>query len=89
MSSTTYQDVIGIVGEIDDLFVERIVDSEASTSEIEEALATADGALADDPSHVDSSPRVGLVRTILEEAFDDEDDEDDDTSQMPARDLVS
>ena len=74
MSAATRDDVVGLVGDVDDLLIERIIETGASISEIAEAMDDLeDGRFVERPS-VDTSPRVAAVRTILEELVEDEED---------------
>ena len=75
MSIATYADVIGLVGEIDDLFVERIVETGASPAEVAQALNKIEDERGfGDQARIEDSARVAAVRAILEEAFDEDED---------------
>jgi hypothetical protein len=68
MTATEY-DVRTLVGDVDPLIVERIVELGATTDEIEEAMA----ALADErPPQRQQSPRVLEVRALLAEVIDEQ-----------------
>ena len=72
----TSDEIRQVVGEIDDLVIERIENTGASTGEISEALARFEAgengeALVDEVS----SPRVLEVRAILAETLRDDDDD--------------
>ncbi len=75
--SANKDEVRELLGEIDELIIERIVDTGASMDEIAEAL----GGLVDEygfgeQSYLPSSPRVAEVRTLLDEiVFEDEEDD--------------
>ena len=71
----TASDVSRLLGDVDPLFVERIVETGASPDEIDEALR----ADQDDEPHEPSSARVVEVRAVLAElrAVDEYDDEED------------
>jgi hypothetical protein len=87
----TPDEVRDLLGDVDDLIVERILESSASADEIAEALRSLEAEdLADkDVDFAPSSPRVTEVRTIMTELavtdeddlfgmpLDDEDEEDD------------
>jgi division protein CdvB (Snf7/Vps24/ESCRT-III family) len=76
MTTATHAQIVGLLGEVDDLFVKRIADTGASLDEISEALGDAQNEdVLGEPPHIASSPRVTEVRAILEELMDtDEDD---------------
>ena len=76
MSTATYNDVIDLVGDVDDLLVERILETGASSAEVAQALDD----LEDESgfaveSRSEGSPRIAAVRAILVEAFDREDED--------------
>ncbi|MBA3456005.1 MAG: hypothetical protein H0T42_23100 [Deltaproteobacteria bacterium] len=79
MQSTpaTPDEVREILGDVDDLVVERILETAASPDEIAEAVKSLEaGYLADkDVDFAPSSPRVTEVRTMLTELAVGEDDE--------------
>ena len=72
----TREDVQSILGELDDLIIERIVETGASSEEIAEALASLDDAQrSGDQPHVPTSGKVVEVRAILQDLAADDDDE--------------
>ena len=76
---TSRTEVSAILGEIDPLIIERVVDTGASIDEIAEALGELeDEAGFGDVRRVPSSSRVIEVRAILTELLDDEQDSDED-----------
>jgi len=75
--SANKDEVREILGELDDLIIERIVDTGASLDEIAEAL----GGLVDEygfgeQSYLPSSGRVGEVRAVLDEIIFENEEED-------------
>lgn len=78
MASTTHDDIVNLIGDVDELLVERLVATGASIDEISEAW----GELQDESRSAEDrvpaiSPRVAEVRSILEEVLEDIDDEYD------------
>jgi hypothetical protein len=70
-----------VIGECDDVLVERIVSTGASEGEVAEAYRLYTGGENDeDLVERVSSPRVIEVRAILQEALIDDDDEEDSTA---------
>jgi hypothetical protein len=72
---THSQEVSALLGDVDPLIIERVVETGASIDEIAEALSQ----LSDEPfesTAMPSSSRVVEVRAILAELLDDTDDED-------------
>ncbi len=71
----TYDEIRSVVGDVDDLVVERISITGASTAEVAEALKYVE-AKDDREALVEevSSPRVLEVRAILAEVLDDDDE---------------
>lgn len=67
-----------LLGDVDDLIVERILETSASPDEIAEALRSLEAEdLADkDVDFAPSSPRVTEVRTIMTEITLSDDDDD-------------
>jgi DNA-binding transcriptional MerR regulator len=84
MTTASHDQIVELLGDIDELFVKRIEDTGASIDEIGEALGDlqndggAGGVLA-------SSPRVVEVRAILAEMLDDPEQDVDDglSDRMP------
>jgi hypothetical protein len=73
----TALEVNSLLGEVDPLVVERILEVGATFDEFAEALSAAeDEAAYGEVPHVPSSPRVLEVRHILDELVLDEDDEE-------------
>jgi len=67
-----------VLGEVDELIIERIVDTGATLEEIAEALDRFEHeAELDEPPHVPSSANVGEVRAILVEAASEEAEEEE------------
>jgi hypothetical protein len=76
MSAASHDDIVEILGDVDDLFVERIVDTGASIHEIAEALDDLEDERRFGEQHrVEASPRVAAVRAILEELLDEGDED--------------
>jgi hypothetical protein len=72
---THAQEVSALLGDVDPLIIERVVETGASTDEIAEALSQ----LSDEPFEARTAPsssRVVEVRAILAELLEDTDDED-------------
>jgi len=75
---TSRSEVSAILGEVDPLIIERVVDTGASIDEIAEALGELeDDAGFSDVRRIPSSSRVIEVRAILAELLDDEQDSDE------------
>ena len=67
-----------MLGEIDELIIERIVDTGATLEEIAEALDSFEHEEElDEPPHVPSSANVSEVRAILVEAANEEAEEEE------------
>lgn len=76
MSATTRDDVVDLLGDVDDLIVERIIATGATTAEIGAALDTHEDARGfGEARQLDGSPRIAAVREILDELLDDDEDE--------------
>jgi len=75
MSATSRDDILDLLGDVDDLIVERLIATGATLGEIGAAL-DAEEAARDTGRElvVESSPRVAAVRAILEEVLDDNED---------------
>lgn len=58
-----------MLGEVDDSYVDRVLDTAASVDEIGEAIADLEDRFAES-RHVPSSTRVADVRVVLLELFD-------------------
>jgi hypothetical protein len=81
--SANKDEVRELLGEVDDLIIERIVDTGASIDEIAEAL----GGLVDEygfgeQSSMPSSTRVTEVRALLDEIVFEDDEADDDVVEL-------
>ncbi|MBA3540530.1 MAG: hypothetical protein H0T79_13050 [Deltaproteobacteria bacterium] len=71
------EEVVELLGEVDDLIVERVLETGASVEEIAEALDTfQDEHQFGEQPHTPSSTRVVEVRSILSELPDDVADDD-------------
>jgi hypothetical protein len=72
----TREDVQSILGDLDDLVIERVLATGATSEEIAEALASLDDAQrSGDQPHLPTSGTVVEVRAILQElAADDQED---------------
>lgn len=79
MSTVSHDDIVGLLGDIDDLLAERLVETGASLDEILEAWGDlqADRRLGEPRVHA-LSPRVTEVRSILAEVSDDIDGDGED-----------
>lgn len=75
-TSATRQDVEAVLGEIDDLAIERVLATGASIDEISEALAGLDSEQRLGEPYMPSSPRVLEVRAVLDELSADDSFED-------------
>jgi hypothetical protein len=76
MTPATRDDVIELLGEVDDLVVERVVATGASVGEIGEALDSLEGEYRSGEGRVELSPRVIEVRAILADVVENDLDED-------------
>jgi hypothetical protein len=78
MSSASHDEIVDLIGDVDELLVERLVATGASHDEISQAWGEleGDGGIAEYRA-LAPSPRVAEVRAILEELRDDLDDEYD------------
>jgi DNA-binding transcriptional MerR regulator len=74
--TTTRDDVLELLGDVDDLLVERVIDTGASIDEIGEALDSLEDESRGLELHLDSSPRVTEVRAILAELVEADEDEE-------------
>jgi hypoxanthine phosphoribosyltransferase len=69
----TSAEIIHLIGEVDALVIDNILDTRASFAEVAEALASIEDEEAyGDLRHLPSSPRVAEVRAILEDVVLDE-----------------
>ena len=86
MSSVSHDEIVNLIGDVDELLVERLMATGASLDEISEAWCDLEDErrFAETP-HLATSPRVIEVRTILEEVLQDFDDEDDQLAAAPER----
>lgn len=72
MNAASHQEIAAVLGEVDDLIVQRIADTGASLDEIGEALDQLEDELQfGEEDRLPTSPRVAQVRAILEELVDD------------------
>jgi hypothetical protein len=76
MRTATAQEFQALLGDIDPLAIERILDTHATIDEVAEALADVEHERSMGERRMPSSTRVAAVREILEEVLD-EDIEDD------------
>jgi hypothetical protein len=73
MNNLSREDVVRIVGDMDDLVVARIVATGATATELKEAVAEAEAALGlGEVAPEPSSPRVARVRAILRDVLEAE-----------------
>jgi len=78
MSVANQEEILELLGEVDDLIVERLMATGASLDEIGEALDDIeDDRRFAEERHVGSSERVLAVRAILEDLLEDAVDEYD------------
>jgi hypothetical protein len=78
MSAANLEEIVALLGDVDELIVERLVNTGASVDEIGEALdALEDEQRFGEEPRLDSSPRVTEARAILEELFAEDEHEDD------------
>jgi hypothetical protein len=77
MQFTTAEGLEALLGEIDPLAIERILDTHATIDEVAEALADLEDERGQGERHEPSSARVVQVRAILEDVLEDHDDDDD------------
>jgi hypothetical protein len=69
MPPATREEVAALLGDVDDSYVDRVLDTGASLDEIGEAIDDLEGKLTE-PRHVPSTVSVAEVHEILEELFD-------------------
>lgn len=73
--AASHQEVRALIGELDELIIERVVATGATASEIAEAVdGLEDERRFGERTRVPSSPQVTEVRAILLELVDDDDD---------------
>ncbi|HEU4734731.1 MAG TPA: hypothetical protein VFT22_42865 [Kofleriaceae bacterium] len=77
MTSATYDQIVGMLGDVDPLFIRRLEDTGASVEEVGEALGDLESERDGGERRVASSARVAEVRAILEEMLDEPEDEED------------
>ncbi len=83
------QDLRQLLGEIDDVVIERIIDAEASFDDVVEALHDVeDEREFGEAPGTPSSASAAEVRVILRELFDERDDEEADEEVVPIIDLL-
>jgi len=69
-------EIVELLGEVDDLLVERIIDTHATVAEVAEALdAIEDDRQFGEQYHVPSSARVTEVQVILADLMTEDDDD--------------
>jgi hypothetical protein len=68
----TREEIVELIGEVDESFIDRIRDTGASIDDIAEAVDDLEGRAAEQP-YVASSTTVAAAHAILKELFDDED----------------
>lgn len=69
----TSVEIIHLIGEVDPIVIDHILETRASFAEIAEALASIEDEEAyGDLRHLPSSPRVAEVRALLEDVLLDE-----------------
>jgi hypothetical protein len=76
MASASYDQIVGMLGDVDPLFVKRLEDTGASVDEVGEALGDLESEREGGARRMASSARVAEVRAILEEMFDEPEDEE-------------
>lgn len=74
-SSVTAEEIEDLLGEVDPLIVERILDTHATLEEVAEALADVEDEKRFGERRAPASPRVAEVREILEDVLDELDDD--------------
>jgi hypothetical protein len=71
------EDITELVGEVDPLVIERIIETGATADDVAEALAAIETELVEGEDRpLDApppSPRVTAIRALLEPLFDDDD----------------
>ncbi|HET7504123.1 MAG TPA: hypothetical protein VFK02_24045 [Kofleriaceae bacterium] len=77
MTSATYDQIVGMLGDVDPLFIKRLEDTGASVDEVGEALGDLESERDGGERRVASSSRVAEVRAILEEMLAEDEDEED------------
>jgi len=78
--AATREEIVELIGEVDESFIDRIRDTGASIDEIAEAIDDLEGRFEGQP-YIASSTAVVLVHEILDELFDD----DENPRTLPAR----
>lgn len=76
MSSITARDLEAMLGEVDALIVERIIETQATPDEVAEALADVEEERRFGDRPTPTSGRVAQVREILEELLDEDEPEE-------------
>jgi hypothetical protein len=75
MSTATFDEVVEILGDVDDEYIERIIDTGASVEQIGEALSDLEDELRfAEERRTETSPQAAAVRVILEELLDEDDE---------------
>lgn len=78
MTAATHDEIVALIGEMDELLLERLVATGASVDEISEAWADLENEhRLEEGRTVGVSPRVAEVRAILEQVQEDIEDEGD------------
>ena len=78
MTAANLEEIVALIGDVDELIVERLVNTGASVDEISEALdAIQDEQRFGEEPRIDSSPRVTEAREILGELLGESGDEDE------------
>ena len=72
---SSFEEVVEILGEVDDKYIERIIDTGASVAQIGEALSDLEDELRfGEERRTETSPQAAAVRGILEELLDEDDE---------------
>jgi len=74
-TSVTSQQLEGLLGEIDPLIIDRIVDTHASLADVTEALAEVEEERESGRRRLPTSERVAAVRDILTDVLEGDDDD--------------
>jgi hypothetical protein len=73
MTKLSREDVVRIVGDMDDIIVARLVGTGATVAELREAVAEVQvGEALGEPTPEPSTPRVAQLRAILRDVLDAE-----------------
>ena len=74
MTPASSEELVAILGEVDELTIKRLLEIRASIDEVGEALDELEDERFGEERRIPSTTRVAEVRSVLDELFADEDE---------------